>query len=407
MSPATQSAADPTSARSVPEAGAEDGPALSILGVDPELGFAGGEGQALGLTVELLAAGHRVELLADPRGALWDRAREAGVTCRPLSIRNAIDFRAGIRLRRLLRRARYDVVHFHTSRAHSLAPFARGLASALVVTRRMEYTPNRLFAPYLYNRAVDGVAAISSGVADSLAAAGVTRESVVVIASGVDCSRFRPPSAAERAAARAALGLAPDEIAFGNVGALEARKGHRYLLAAISQLDSTGDPAGSGNALRGGIRCFIAGDGSLNGGLHSELRRLGLEGRVRMLGALDDPRALLWALDIFAFPSLSEGMGVALLEAMACGLPAVASRSGGITDVVEDEKTGLLVPPADSSKLAAALGRLAKDQRTRETLGAAARLRTAERFSMWAMARRTLALYRVCLGRHRARARRI
>ncbi len=176
--------------------------ALSVVGVDPELGFGGGETQALGLTLALAAAGHRAELICDPEGQLLERATAAGIKCHPLHIRNAIDIPAGIKLRAILNRERFDVVHFHTSRAHSMAPFARGFARALIVTRRMDYRPNRMFAPYLYNRAVDGVIAISGGVADSLAAAGVDRNRVTVVSSGVDCERFRPPTSQERADAR-------------------------------------------------------------------------------------------------------------------------------------------------------------------------------------------------------------
>src|ERR1700722_17381643 len=101
------------------------GERLRVLGVDPELRFAGGETQVLGLTLGLLRAGHQAELACDPRGMLWQRAREAGLRCHPLAIRNALDFGAGLRLRNLLARESYHIVHFHTSRAHSLAPFSR------------------------------------------------------------------------------------------------------------------------------------------------------------------------------------------------------------------------------------------------------------------------------------------
>ena len=178
-------------------------PKLSIVGVDPELGFAGGETQVLGLTIALARGGHRAELICDPAGRLWERAIAAGIQCHPLRIRNAIDLAAGVKLRAILKRERYDVVHFHTSRAHSMAPLARSFGSTLIVTRRMDYRPNRVFAPYLFNRAVDGVVAISSGVADSLAAAGVDRQRVTVVHSGVDCDHFRPPTSEERADARA------------------------------------------------------------------------------------------------------------------------------------------------------------------------------------------------------------
>src|SRR5271155_5327976 len=92
---------------------------LSVAGVDPERNFAGGETQVLGLTLQLSAMGHRAELLCDPAGELWRRARAAGVVCRPVAIRNALDLTAAATLRRMLRGERYDVVHFHTSRAHA------------------------------------------------------------------------------------------------------------------------------------------------------------------------------------------------------------------------------------------------------------------------------------------------
>lgn len=362
---------------------------LSVAGVDPERNFAGGETQVLGLTLELRAMGHRAELLCDPAGELWRRAQAAGVVCHPMVIRNALDLAAAAALRRRLRDGRYDVVHFHTSRAHAMAPWVRGLTRAAVVTRRMDYVPNRLFAPWLYGRAVDGVAAISTSVADALMRAGVARARITLIPSGVDCAHFRPPSADERAHARAALGLGDTDLAVGAVGALEPRKGHRYLVEAMALL-------GRGVAI-------IAGDGSLRDALAAEVGRFGLgdadgaDGRVRLVGRIEDVRSILWALDIFAMPSLSEGLGVAMLEAMACGLPCVASRIGGIVDAVQEGRSGLLVAPGDAQALADALADLSAQARTRIAMGAAARALAVERFSMAAMARRTVELYRACL----------
>ncbi|WP_331959397.1 glycosyltransferase family 4 protein [Candidatus Binatus sp.] len=370
-----------------------DAPALSIAGVDPELGFAGGETQVLGLTVALAAAGHRAELICDPAGRLWDRAITAGIRCHPLRIRNAIDLAAGIRLRAILKRECYDVVHFHTARAHSMAPFARGFARALLVTRRMDYRPNRVFAPYLYNRAVDGVVAISGGVADSLAVAGVDRRRVTVVHSGVDRDRFHPPTPEERVHARIALGISYGEFVISAVGALEPRKGHRYLIEAIAQRAQTAPSVK--------LKCFIAGHGSIRGELEREIAKLRCAERVKLLGRIDDPHGLLWASDVFAMPSLKEGLGVAALEAMASALPVVASDVGGLREVVEDERTGIIVPPANPEAIASAIGRLADSPALRSQMGAAARARAVENYSMATMAARTLGLYRACVRKTR------
>jgi glycosyltransferase involved in cell wall biosynthesis len=366
-----------------------DTPALSIVGVDPELGFAGGETQVLGLTLALASRGHRAELICDRAGRLWERAHAAGIKCHPLHIRNAVDLTAGVKLRATLKRERFDVVHFHTSRAHSMAPFARGFGSTLVVTRRMDYRPNRVFAPYLFNRAVDGVLAISDGVADSLAAAGVDRQRISVVSSGVDCDRFRRPTAEERADARGALGISDDEFVISAIGALEARKGHRYLIEAIVTFAAT---AKSLN-----VKCLIAGHGSVRRILDTEIALVRMPERIKLLGRIDDARAVLWASDVFAMPSLKEGLGVAALEAMASALPVIASEVGGLRDLVEHDRNGVLVPPANPKAIASAIGRLMDSAELRSQMGAAARARIVEKYSMEQMALRTLALYRACV----------
>jgi glycosyltransferase involved in cell wall biosynthesis len=371
---------------------------MRVLGIDPELGFAGGETQVLGLTMGLLRAGHRAELACDPRGRLFERARREGIECHPLAIRNSIDFAAGMRLRNLLSRTRYDVVHFHTSRAHSMAPFARGHAGALIVTRRMDYRPNRLFAPYLYNRAVDAVSAISSKVAESLGEAGVASERLRIIPSGVDCEHFRPASSVERENARARLSIGPADFVVGTVGMLEERKGHRYLLEAVAMLNRE-------RATSSRIKCVIAGDGAIRADLVKLASDLRLSDDTIFLSLIPDPRAVLDALDVFVFPSLREGLGVALLEAMACGIASVASRAGGIIDIIEDTRSGILVEPRDSASIADAIATLASDASRRAAIGKAARARIEEHFSLATMTRMTIDMYRDCLlKRSRSRA---
>ena len=273
-----------------------------------------------------------------------------------------------------------------------MAPFARGHAGALIVTRRMDYRPNRLFAPYLYNRAVDAVAAISGKVADSLSEAGVARDHLVIIPSGVDCEHFRPTSPSERASARARLGIGPEDFLVGTVGMLEERKGHHYLIEAIATLNRIRSEASR-------IKCAIAGDGSLRDELAQLARNSGIANEAFFLGMITDPRHLLDALDAFVFPSLKEGLGVALLEAMACGLAVIGARAGGVVDVVEDNQSGMLVAPRSAASIADAIEALANDAPRRSQLGVAARIRVIENFSLDAMTRKTIDLYRACLAR--------
>jgi glycosyltransferase involved in cell wall biosynthesis len=350
---------------------------MDILHVDPERGWGGGEVQVVSLLRELAARGHRSRVAADPRGRLAREAAAAGIPVEALPVANAIDVRAGVRLRRLV--AGHDVVHFHTARAHALAPFCRGQGARLVVTRRMDYVPRGgPYARWLYNRAVDVVIAISDGVRAALLRAGVDAKRIRVVPSGIDPVAVEAAPGA-RAAVRAAWAAAPGDVLVVVLGALERRKGHAVLLAAASRLD--GLP----------LRYVFCGEGSEHAALTAAAAPLG--DRVVFAGFRRDVAACLAAADVVALPSLHEGLGVAALEAMAAGRPVVASRVGGLGEVVVDGETGALVPPGDPASLAEALRGLAADPARRARLGEAGRARVLARYTAARMAEGTLACY--------------
>jgi glycosyltransferase involved in cell wall biosynthesis len=355
--------------------------ALAILHVDPERAMGGGEMQVLGLVRELAALGDRQTLAADPDGPLAGAVARLGVAVAPLRIRNHLDVVAGRRLAGLLARERYDIVHFHTARAHAMSIFlGRRPRVRRVVTRRMDY-PLRGggYARWLYDRGADAVVAISEGVREALVASGVQRARIAVVPSGVDVARFATDPGAS-VDERHRLGLADDEVVLAIVGALEERKGHDVLLDAVASL---GD-------LR--LRVLCAGSGSLAPALVARKDALGLGERVRFLGQVNDVAALLAAVDVVVMPSRHEGLGVAALEAMAAGRPVIASRVGGLPEAVGD--AGVLVPNGDARALAEAIRLLALDPQARRTLGDAGRRRVADRFTLGTMARGTRAVYR-------------
>ncbi|HLK10440.1 MAG TPA: glycosyltransferase family 4 protein [Candidatus Binatia bacterium] len=346
---------------------------MRVLHVDPERGWGGGEAQVLALAGAMAARGHDVRLAVDPAGGL--AAAAAGLRTAPLRVRNHLDVAAGLRLRRLA--AGCDVVHFHTARAHALAPFITRGRAWRVVTRRMDYVPAG--GPYvrlLYNRAVDVVIAISEGVRAALLRAGVDAARIRLVPSGVDPAALASPPAA-RAALRAEWEVPPDAVLVLVLGALERRKGHAVLLAAA--------------AAAPGLRYVFCGDGGEMAALRRAAAPLG--GAVQFVGFRRDVAACLAAADVVALPSLQEGLGVAALEAMAAGRPVVASRVGGLGEVVLDGETGLLVPPGDAAALAAALARLGADPALRARLGAAGRARVLARYTVAQMAEGTLACY--------------
>jgi glycosyltransferase involved in cell wall biosynthesis len=364
---------------------------LRVLHVDPERRFSGGETQVLALARHLAERGHQVSVAAHPDGALAARVRDLGLGVMPLLCRFGHDPVAGLALRRHVAATRADVVHLHTSRALSLAPYVpRGVVQ--VVTRRMDYAP-RGSAPYvrwLYGR-VDAVIAISRAARAALAARGLDPERIEIVPSGVDTASF---AALDGASARAALGLVPGGEVLAIVASLHMRKGHAVLLEALAQLARAGrTPV-----------CLVAGTGPEGESLQDRARALGVAGQLRWLGQVADVRPVLAAADVVVMPSLAEGLGVAAIEGMAAGRPVVASAVGGLPELIADGVQGLLVPPRDPAALAAALARCLDDAALRVRLGAAGRSR-ADAFSTAAMARGTEAVYERALAARAAGSR--
>jgi glycosyltransferase involved in cell wall biosynthesis len=356
---------------------------LKILHVDPERNWGGGEAQVFGLIDWLAARGHQNELLAHPNGPLFTRCQTREITCRPLVVRNDLDLRCVPALRRLIRTGAYDIVHFHTKRAHALALWLPRFQSLpkYVVTRRMDYPEsNNCYTHCLYNRRVDGVVAISRNIAEVLLAAGVTGKKIRVIASGIEPQRF--------AAVKLTQPWADGKMVVGAVGVLEERKGHRYLLEAAAKLKRQGL----------NLKIHIAGAGSLRQSLEQDAVRLGVQEDVQFCGFVADTAAFLSRVDVFVMPSLFEGLGVAALEAMAAGKAVLATRVGGLAESVVDGVTGILVPPRDVEALAGAIARIVKHPELAAEMGHRGRARVLDHFTLEQMALKNEAYYYELLG---------
>ena len=352
---------------------------MRVLHVDPERGWGGGEVQVLALAGELRARGHRCVVAGHPGGRLEQAARQMGLETVSLAVRNHLDLAAGMRLRRLARDV--DVVHFHTARAHALAPALIGVPGRRVVTRRMDYVPRG--GPYvrlLYGRLMDAVIAISEGVATALRTGGVVRDRIHVVPSAVDVARVTAePGARERQ--RAAWNVSDGQVLVLSLGVLERRKGHDLVIDAAARLAAT----------HRDLVAVIVGAGTQHEALAARIHAQGAP--VRMVGFQEDVAPALAAADIVVLASRAEGLGVAALEALAAARPVVATRVGGLAEVVVDGETGLLVPPEDVGALGDALARLIVSPSTRERLGRAGQERVMARHSVAAMADRTLACY--------------
>jgi glycosyltransferase involved in cell wall biosynthesis len=350
---------------------------LKILHIDPARDWGGGEAQVLGLLDYLAAKGHENVLLTHPQGRLWERCQGLNVRTLPFVARNDVDVRPIWRLRQLIRRHSYDIVHLHTKRAHALSMWLprRQPAPKYVVTRRMDYPEvNNRYTRLLYNRCVDGVVVISRPIVQLLINAGVDARRIRLIHSGVDVTRFT---------SRICHGRSVRPPVIGCVAGLEERKGHRFLLEALALLKAQG--------VR--VRCVLAGEGSERPALEKMTARLRLERDVEFPGFIADTPAFLADIDVFVLPSLYEGLGVAALEAMAAGKPVVASEVGGLAELIEDGTTGLLTPPRNVQALSAAIARLIDDPSLARSLGQRASEHVREHFAVEQMAARNEAYY--------------
>jgi glycosyltransferase involved in cell wall biosynthesis len=208
------------------------------------------------------------------------------------------------------------------------------------------------------------------------------------IPNGVDADRFAPPSSATRRAARAALGLDATAPVFGCVASLTPVKRHVDLIDAFASV----------HAKLPAARLLLIGDGPLRATISEQIAGLGLQDAVDLLGDRSNIETLLPALDVALLTSSTEGMSNAILEAMACGLPVIATSVGGNLQLVEHQASGLLVPPANPAALAGAMLALADMPALRRTMGAAGRARIEREFSLDAMAQSYDRLYRRLLG---------
>ncbi|MCI0450961.1 MAG: glycosyltransferase [Candidatus Latescibacteria bacterium] len=355
--------------------------ALRVLMVDSERSWRGGQAQVRLLMSGLAEHGVSVTLAAPGDGELYRRSEGLAIQRRAVPP----GWAGVLALRRAMASGRFDVVHSHAARAHGAVAVARvGLARrpCHVVSRRVDFAVGRgAVSAWKYRRGADAYIAISEGVRRVLVDGGVAPERVRVAASGIDLAKFE--GLKDRDAVRAELGLGAGTFAVGNVAALAPHKAQNDLLRAAAIV----------LAKRGDVRFFIVGEGALRAPLESLARELGIESRVVFTGFRADALDLLRAFDIFVMSSYLEGLGTSIMDAQAVGVPVVATRTGGIPELVDDGVTGLLVSPRDPGALAAGMLRFLDDEGLRRSCAHAARVRSSG-YDYRTMVYKTLDVYR-------------
>ncbi len=323
-------------------------------------------------------------LVAHPDGELHRRAVE-GADLIGLAPRNEIDLAAAWRLSRIIRDYRPGVVHAHDPHAVAMAATALSFGAAspsppLVASRRVDFRlAGNSFSRWKYRQVTQFIAA-SGAIRDILVRDGIPASRVTVVHDGIDVARVQRWPAVDM---HAAFWLPHGVPVVVNVGALVAHKGQKFLLDAWPLVMRHLPDA----------HLVILGEGELRGALERQVKELHLERAVRLPGFRDDVLSLVKSADLFVMSSVTEGLGSAVLDAMAMELAVVGTRAGGIPEAVVDDETGLLVPPADPKALATAIVRLLKDPLLRAQYGHAGRLRVEQHFGVDRLVDGTYAVY--------------
>ena len=371
----------------------------------PEISSGGVQCQTMAR--QLVGRAH-VEILTtsvDPALPRHDRIDDVPVTRIRVDVRSGISKiralrRMAIDLVRLIRSA--DIVHLHGySTKNVLATvIAKVLRKPIVMSLHtagfdeIEAIDRQGSLALWAFLSADLYLSVSQGLVDSYLAAGLPAERILLVPNGIDLDRFSPASPEEQAALRERLSLPRDRPVIVFVGFFSPDKQPRVLFDAWLALQSSGRSDALLVFVGATQSNYFEIDANIAATMTADAERAGVADRIRFTGLTHDVPAHLRAADLFVLPSRREGLPVALLEAMACGLPAIASRLKGSTEsIIESEVNGVLIPPGDTGALADAIAALLPDAARRRRLGAAARATIADRYSVDHVADRWLEAY--------------
>jgi len=356
---------------------------VRIAHLDTGRTWRGGQQQVLLLLEGLKARGVETVLLAPP-GPLLERARAAGFAAFEWRARGEWDVAAVFDAQRRLESFRPNVVHLHSAHAHTLGAVAARFAGSMrvVVSRRVDFavaaTP---WSRLKYRLPVDRYFCISHGVMEVMRRGGVPDEKLALVPSGVQFATEAEVGSAPDL--RSELALPREMRLIGTVAALAPHKNHADLMRAAAKVCAT----------RADVGFVWLGEGECRAALETQRRDLGLESRVLMPGFRSGARVCIPQFELFALASYLEGLCTSIIDAQSLAVPVVATRTGGIPDLIADGENGRLVPPRDPEALAAALLE-ALDHHDRAAKWAARAQETVKSFSAERMVERSLEEYR-------------
>jgi len=362
---------------------------MKILHINTERTWRGGEQQTFYLLDGLKEQNIAAHLVCQPDSPMAERAKAAGIKTFAISMHGEADPVACFHIRRLVKQFNYDILHSHTSHAHTLAfGGSIGTGAKRLVTRRVDYSIFRhsflKMSGIKYRYMGDFYVAVSHEIKRVLINDGLDQERIFVIHSGIDPDRFKE-STPEHLISE--FNIQKDQQVIINVAHLAWHKGQKYLIRAAALVLSRFPK----------VRFFIVGGGKLMDELRSLSASLDLDNRLILTGFRSDVGAFYQLADLFVMSSVKEGLGTAILDAIALGKPVVATRAGGVPEIIEDGITGRLVPPADPAALAAGIEKMLTDDESARQMAAKGQGLVMQRFTDRVMVVKYIELYRKIL----------
>lgn len=364
---------------------------LKILHINTELTWRGGEQQALYLMEGLNQRGQMSHLICQPNSAIYERAQQKNIVIFPVRMKGEFDLGAAFKIARIIKKEKYDIVHSHTSHAHSLVMWASLLLRkkpVRIVSRRVDFSIFRHnflgMNRYKYTKGADHIVAVAHKVKDVLIQDGIPSEKVSVVHSGADMDRFRGKTGDS---IRKEFALSAQARILGNVGYLVGHKGQKHLIQAMTKVVQKFPEA----------HLLIVGKGELEKELKDLTAHLGLNKHITFTGFRSDVGALMNIFDMLVVSSTGEGLTATIVDALALEIPVVTTDAGGVPEIITHGETGIIVPQADPDALAHGIIWTLNNYDKAKEMAKRGKRDVVEKFSADAMVEGSLRIYqKIC-----------
>lgn len=332
---------------------------LKIVHLNPTKTWRGGEQQTLYLAKYLQNQKDIVQwIVGVPNSELEKKCNSLNLPYHRISIKGEFDIFSAYQLAKFIKKNQIQIVHCHTAKAHTIGLLAKKITKlkhynfALIVSRRVDFSLKKykfkflnFFSNYKYfSKDIDHYIAISQNVKNILLNDGISEDKISVIYSGIDLERFKTKITSAKKKELKQEFQIKEEVVIGNIAALVDHKDHKTLLKAIALLNK------EKNLPK--WKLILVGDGPLYHNLIKLASELQIQNKIHFAGFRKDIFQILQIFDIFVMSSKEEGLGTSLLDAMAYGLPIVATKGGGIPEIVKENQGGLLSPIRNAEELA-------------------------------------------------------